>query len=53
MSEWLRGTADRVALAFGGDAVRYGELARAVDAACSRQGPARSDAAPAPIPSTS
>jgi long-chain acyl-CoA synthetase len=33
MSEWLHGTADRVALAFGGDAVRYGELARAVDAA--------------------
>lgn len=33
MSEWLRGTVDRVALAFGGDAVRYGELARAVDAA--------------------
>lgn len=33
MSEWLRGTADRVALAFGGDAVRYGELARMVDAA--------------------
>ena len=33
MSEWLRGTADRVALAFGGDAVRYGGFARAVDAA--------------------
>lgn len=33
MSEWLRGSAERVALAFGGDAVRYGELARAVDAA--------------------
>ena len=33
MSDWLRGRADDVALAFGGDVVRYGELARAVDAA--------------------
>lgn len=33
MSDWLRGRADDVALAFGDDAVRYGDLARAVDAA--------------------
>lgn len=33
MSDWLRGPDGRVALAFGGDAVRYGDLARAVDAA--------------------
>ncbi|MDQ0892730.1 AMP-binding enzyme [Agromyces ramosus] len=33
MSEWLRGSRDDVALAFGGDVVRYGELARSVDAA--------------------
>ena len=33
MSDWLHGSSERVALAFGGDAVRYGELARAVDAA--------------------
>lgn len=33
MTDWLHGSSDRVALAFGGDAVRYGELARAVDAA--------------------
>ncbi|MFE5672059.1 class I adenylate-forming enzyme family protein [Agromyces sp. NPDC056523] len=33
MSDWLRGRDERVALAFGGDAVRFGELARAVDAA--------------------
>lgn len=32
MSAWLHGSSERVALAFGGDAVRYGELARAVDA---------------------
>jgi acyl-CoA synthetase (AMP-forming)/AMP-acid ligase II len=33
MSDWLHGSSERVALAFGGDAVRYGELVRAVDAA--------------------
>jgi acyl-CoA synthetase (AMP-forming)/AMP-acid ligase II len=33
MSDWLHGSSERIALAFGGDAVRYGELARAVDAA--------------------
>ncbi|MFD4420926.1 long-chain fatty acid--CoA ligase [Agromyces sp. NPDC058484] len=33
MSEWLRGPSNGIALAFGDDAVRYGELARAVDAA--------------------
>lgn len=33
MSGWLRGPRDRVALAFGGRAVRYGELERAVRAA--------------------
>lgn len=33
MSDWLRGSRDDVALAFGGDVVRYGELARAVGAA--------------------
>jgi long-chain acyl-CoA synthetase len=33
MSDWLHGSSERVALAFGGDVVRYGELARAVDAA--------------------
>ena len=32
MSDWLRGSHDDVALAFGGDVVRYGDLARAVDA---------------------
>jgi len=31
MSDWLRGSSHDVALAFGGDVVRYGELARAVD----------------------
>ena len=31
MSDWLRGSSHEVALAFGGDVVRYGELARAVD----------------------
>ncbi|MGX5697871.1 AMP-binding enzyme [Agromyces soli] len=36
MSGWLRGPRDRVALAFGDRAVRYGELARLVDAARSR-----------------
>ncbi|MBM7505144.1 class I adenylate-forming enzyme family protein [Agromyces aurantiacus] len=39
MSEWLRGRPERVALVFGGDAVRYGELARAVDAAVLPAGP--------------
>ncbi|WP_157372792.1 synthetase [Agromyces sp. Root81] len=33
MSDWLRGQRDGLALAFGGDAVRYGELADAVAAA--------------------
>ena len=33
MTDWLHGSSERVALAFGGDAVRYGELARAVAAA--------------------
>lgn len=33
MTDWLHGSSERIALAFGGDAVRYGELARAVDAA--------------------
>ena len=33
MNDWLRGRDERVALAFGGDVVRVGELARAVDAA--------------------
>lgn len=33
MSGWLRGSRDDIALAFGGDVVRYGELARAVHAA--------------------
>ncbi|NYG20432.1 acyl-CoA synthetase (AMP-forming)/AMP-acid ligase II [Agromyces hippuratus] len=33
MSDWLRGPRGGVALAFGGDAVRYGELADAVAAA--------------------
>lgn len=33
MNDWLRGSRDDVALAFGGDVVRYGDLARAVDAA--------------------
>ena len=32
MSDWLHGSSERIALAFGGDSVRYGELARAVDA---------------------
>ena len=32
MSDWLHDTSERVALAFGGDVVRYGELARSVDA---------------------
>ena len=30
MSDWLHDSSDRIALAFGGDAVRYGELACAV-----------------------
>lgn len=38
MSEWLRGSRDDVALAFGGDVVRYGELVRAVDAVSSPPG---------------
>lgn len=33
MNDWLRGTGERVALAFGGDVVRYDDLARLVDAA--------------------
>ncbi len=33
MNDWLRGSSDDVALAFGGGVVRYGELSRAVDAA--------------------
>lgn len=33
MTDWLHGSSERIALAFGGDAVRYGELSRAVDAA--------------------
>jgi acyl-CoA synthetase (AMP-forming)/AMP-acid ligase II len=33
MSDWLHGSRGDVALAFGGDVVRYGELARAVGAA--------------------
>ncbi|HEY9365055.1 MAG TPA: long-chain fatty acid--CoA ligase [Agromyces sp.] len=33
MSDWLRGPRGGIALAFGGDAVRYGELADAVAAA--------------------
>ncbi|MEF3405327.1 AMP-binding enzyme [Agromyces sp. CCNWLW203] len=33
MSDWLRGPRGGIALAFGGDAVRYGELADAVSAA--------------------
>jgi acyl-CoA synthetase (AMP-forming)/AMP-acid ligase II len=32
MSDWLHDSSKRVALAFGGDVVRYGELARSVDA---------------------
>jgi long-chain acyl-CoA synthetase len=31
MSDWLRGSSHEVALAFGADVVRYGELAQAVD----------------------
>ncbi|HZW40884.1 MAG TPA: hypothetical protein VFE99_01180, partial [Agromyces sp.] len=33
MSDWLHGSRDDVALAFGGDVVRYGELVRSVGAA--------------------
>ncbi|HET8950901.1 MAG TPA: fatty acid--CoA ligase family protein [Solirubrobacteraceae bacterium] len=33
MSDWLHDSSERVALAFDGDVVRYGELARSVDAA--------------------
>ena len=40
MSDWLRGPRDGVALAFGGDAVRYGELADAVAAASLPSGDA-------------
>lgn len=38
MNGWLRGPRDRVALTFGGRAVRYGELARAVGAAVLPRG---------------